>query len=521
MKTPSDDLYRLIQALTPTERALFRKSVARKQVAGDRNYITLFNLAEKKKTGVDEPALIKTLGYEKKKATFSALKNYLYNEIMDMLVRSGDKTSPAMQSLQQIQQLDILAEKGLLDQYMKWWRKVYKDAVKNEHFQLRFMLKEQLHGLKMNFIIKTNHAQLKAMIDEDEEFAEEYNRLQKMKNLYLHIQLYNKQSQIRLRESEMADIQKLFGHPLLEAMPPQSGMHYRYYFNMSMALLNYLTHEYHQAYKILDGLKTDLIKHKTILQINPHLGIEFINVFYLVSFLCRQYEAFFQFLDHPVNQFRHSENHSAFIAAFRANSRLRFYMTNGYYTEAGRHLTETEKNITRHLPHMPLEVKQQLMGSISISHFILGRYPEAFHYNKECMKTFHDNPREDIQRYIYAMSILIAYELNNVRLLLNECDNAYQFFYRKKLMTSFEETLISFFRKISRVHGRKSRREKFAELRTRLDKIRKDPIMGQVFRYFNFYGWAESREMGITYMEYVQQTRRNQPADAEKPRETR
>jgi hypothetical protein len=186
-------------------------------------------------------------------------------------------------------------------------------------------------------------------------------------------------------------------------------------------------------------------------------------------------------------------------------------MTNGYYTEAGKHLAETEKKITPHMEFIPLEVKQQLVGSMSISHFILGNYSEALFYNRECMKTFHDNPREDIQRYTYAMSILIAYELNNARLLLSECDNAYQFFYRKKLMTSFEETLISFFRKISRVQGRKLRREKFTELRTRLGNIRKDPILAQVFRYFNFYGWAESREMGITYMEYVQQNRKNQP----------
>lgn len=510
MKTPSDDLYRLIHALTPAERTLFRKSVSKKQAAGDRNYIALFNLAEKKKEN-GEPAIIKALGYERKKATFSALKNYLYNEIMDVLVRSGDKTSPAMQSLQQIQQLDILAEKGLLDQYMKWWRKAYKDAVKHEHFQLRFMLKEQLHGLKMNFIIKTNHAQLKAMIDEDEEFAEEYNLLQKVKNLYLHIQLYNKQSQIRLRESETTEIQKLFLHPLLNKLPQYAGLHYRYYFNMSLALLCYLTHDYDRSYKILDELKTDLVRHKTIIHQNPHLGIEFINVFYMVSFLCRQYEAFFSFLDHPVNEFKHSENHAAFITAFRANSRLRFYMTNGYYTEAGKHLAETEKEVTRHLNFMPLEVKQQLVGSMCISYFILGNYSEALYYNKECVKTFHDNPREDIQRYVYAISILIAYEMNNTRLLLGECDNAYQFFYRKKLMTSFEETIISFFRKIPRVQGRKNRREKFTELRSRLGEIRKDPILAQVFRYFNFYGWAESREMGITYMEYVQQNRKNQP----------
>jgi hypothetical protein len=507
MKTPSDDLFYLIRSLNRNEILFFKKNARNKQLAPGRNYLQLFQILQKS-TAYDENQLLQQLDYENRRGAFAVLKNYLYSELLDTLVLYHQKNTLTGRSLQQLQQLGVLAEKGLLDQFMKIWRKLYKEALAIEHFQLAFMLKEQLHSLKMNFIIKTNHAQLRRIIEEDNQFADAYNRLQQIKNLYLHIQLYNKQSQIRLTRNEASEIETLFGNELLQSLPAESTFHYRYYYNMSLSLLHYLNHAYDKAFAILEEICSEMALHPAILANNPYLLIEFINVYYLVAFLCREYDRFFEFLEHPVTRLFQSENHKAFLFAIKANSRLRYFMTQGRYQEAAVHLAGVEKEIADYFADMPLEIKQLLMGSMGISYFILGQYDEAYFRTKECMKTFHDNPREDIQRYIYPMGVIIAYEMKNPRLLLNECDNAYQFFYRKKLMTPFEETFIAFFRKMARPLGRREIRERFAAFRAQLETFRQDPVMGQVFRYFNFYGWAESKEMGIAYMQYVQQNRK-------------
>jgi hypothetical protein len=100
---------------------------------------------------------------------------------------------------------------------------------------------------------------------------------------------------------------------------------------------------------------------------------------------------------------------------------------------------------------------------------------------------------------------LIAFEMKNIKLLVYECDNAYQFFKRKKMSSKFEIIFIAFFKKWTRTsYNRKEQKEKFAELRQALEHIKRDPILAQVFRYFNFYGWIHSKELGIGYREYVQ-----------------
>jgi hypothetical protein len=509
MKTPSADLYHLIRSLSRSEKLFFKKNARNKQLTAGRQYLQLFELLSKTRE-FNEELLIREMGYERKKMAYAVLKNYLYNEVMDTLVLYNQKNALVGRSLQQLQQLAILAEKGLLDQFMKIWRRLYKEALSVEHFQLIFMLKEQLYGLKMNFVVKTNHAQLRKIVEEDNAFTDAYNRLQQLKNLYLHIQLYNKQSQMRLTREDTDEIKSLLNHELLNELPANSHFHYRYYHHMSRALLHYLTHNYQEAYRILEQITNELIRQTAILVNHPFLLVEFINVYYLVAFLCKEYDAFFKFIEHPVTRLFQTESHLAFLFACRANSRLRYLMTMGQYDEAALHLEKVEKEIGDYLFSVPLEFRQLLLGSMGISYFILGRYDDAYYRTKECMKTFHDNPREDIQRYIYPMCIVIAYEMKNNRLILNECDNAYQFFHRRKMMTRFEETLIAFFRKIARPIGRKETRERFALFREELELIRKDPVMGQVFRYFNFYGWAESKEQGISYMEYVKESRRQQ-----------
>jgi hypothetical protein len=507
MKLPSNDLFELVKSLTRGEKLFFRKNARnRKNATG--GYLKLFQLLSRA-TAYDEPRLLQQLGYTRNRPAFSVLKNYLYNELMDSLSQFYRQHHPVSHAINQVQLLDVLAEKGLLEQYMKYWRKTFKEAAGSEQFQLMFILNEQLHTLKMNFIIKTNHAELKALISAGEDFSDEYRQLQQLKNFYLQVQLFNKQSQIRLKKQETSVVAALLQNPIIGQLPEGCSFHYRFYFFMCRAVLLYLNHDYPQAYTLLNRLKTDLLKHKHIVVHNPYLDIEFINVFYLVAFLCREYDSFFGFLDQPLHKTLQSDSHRAFLFACRANSYLRWHITNGQYEEATRHLARIEKDIPPHFAAIPLEIKQLLTGSMGISYFILGKYDDAFFRAKECQKTFHDHPREDIQRYIYPLCIVIAYEMKNIRLLLNECDNAYQFFYRKKMATPFEEAFISFFRKIPRVHGRRETLEKFTAFRLQLETFRQDPVMGQVFRYFNFYGWAESKEQGITYMQYVQAQRKN------------
>jgi hypothetical protein len=189
MKTPSTDLFELIKTLTKSEKHYFRKH-AKESVLKDKAYLSLFNALDKCKS-YKENELIRELGYTKKTKAFAVLKNYLYTELINIITSITDIEAHRHDAIHQLQQLNFLANKGLFSQYTKLWNKSYKDAEDKELFQVQFLLRNQMHNLKMNFYLKTSQKELKEIIAQDEAFNNEYESLQRIKNLFRTIQVYN------------------------------------------------------------------------------------------------------------------------------------------------------------------------------------------------------------------------------------------------------------------------------------------------------------------------------------------
>jgi hypothetical protein len=502
MKTPSPDLFELIKALTKSEKTYFKKHVT--TIDKKQHYLQLFNCIDKQKT-YSEADAIKQLGYQKNINAFAVLKNYLYTEIITALTQYHQQHNKEESSILHLQQLHILAEKGLFAQYEKIWKKTYSDAVNRELFELQFMLRTHLYQLKLNFSIKTNHEELQKIIIDDEKFNRDYEDLQKIKNLFLSILLYNKQSQIRILKEEVYQLEQIQKNELLQSLDPNATFHYSYYFNFGHGLIYYLTHQFEKAFSYLEKIRSAILSHQGLILANPYLNSQFITVYYLVSFVCKEFDSFFGYINHPFQAKFDTTQHKALVFAYKANSYLRYYMSNGQYDKAQLHLAKIENEVDSYIAEIPIEIKQLLLGSMGISHFIFDNHNEAYYRTKSCLATIPQNPRQDIQRYIYPLCILIAFEMKNIKLLVYECDNAYQFFKRKKMSSKFEIIFIAFFKKWTRTsYNRKEQKEKFAELRQALEHIKRDPILAQVFRYFNFYGWIHSKELGIGYREYVQ-----------------
>jgi hypothetical protein len=502
MKTASQDLFEFIKSLTKSEKQYYKKHT-KESKEHDKAYLKLFDAIDKSKTYI-ESELIRQLGYTNKPKAFAVLKNYLYHELIKVITSITDTEQHKPDAFNQLQQLNFLANKGLFSQYTKLWNKSYKDAEEKELFQVQFLLRNQMHNLKMHFYLKTSQEELKQLIRQDEAFDDEYEALQRIKNLFRTIQVYNNQSQIRLLDTELADLKALQQNSLLTRIPKFYSFHYYYYFHFSHALTLYLTHDYANAFTHLEKIKNNMLRNQNLVLANPHLNMEFISVYYLVSFLQKQYNSFFAYIKTPFIEKMESKQHKAFIFGYWANSQIRYLISNALYGKAKEHIAKTEQQQDLYFKDMPVEIKQLLLCSLSIANFIIGNYHESFSRIKECTTTFQVFPKQDIQRSIFSLSILVAYELKNKRLLNNECETAYQFFYRKKITSKFEVSLISFFRKMVKSnYGRLEQKEKFKQLREDLEPIKKDPIQAQVFRYFNFYGWVQSKELGLSYMDYV------------------
>jgi hypothetical protein len=507
MKSFSTDLFDLIQSLSKGERSFFTKSSLKRYGNTSAAYVKLF-IAIAASREYDEAALMKKLHY-KDKGAFSVLKNYCYSEILDSLIEYHKTSNRIIESNRNLQELNVLENKGLIGQYLKKWKKAYKSAVLFEEYPYIFTLKEQLQSLKLNYVIKTDEAELESLVAEDAALFSAYSELQQVKNIFLSIQLASKQSQIRSRQ-ELSAVQRLATHPALQLKPDKRSFRFRYYYRMCRGSINYLSHEYDAAFAILNDNKKDLLDNAFIAAASPSMYLDFLQLYYPVCFLCKQHDAFFSFIEHPLREQFSNAEQKATIFAVHSSSLLRYSSSTAQYDKAQQYALGIDKTLPGYAEKIPLDLRRNLSGSLAITFFALEQYDEAYSYCKEAMNLQHHNPQKDVRQFLYLFCILIAYELQTPVLLENEIKNAYHFFYRTKNLKPFERGMISFLKKIMQQLDKSTRRLLFTELQVLLDKFRKDPVSQQVFRYFNFDAWVASKIEGIRYRDFMTRRVREQ-----------
>lgn len=132
--TMSDDLFRLIQSLSQTEKTYFKK-FAQLHVLGEENvYLRLFDAIDAQEK-YNEKLLIEIFSKGKSASQFSVLKNYLYNLILKSLRNYHADATVRAELRQQLQNVTLLFEKGLHRQAEKLLRRCRKTAETCELFR--------------------------------------------------------------------------------------------------------------------------------------------------------------------------------------------------------------------------------------------------------------------------------------------------------------------------------------------------------------------------------------------------
>ncbi|MEZ4690659.1 MAG: hypothetical protein R3A12_10930 [Ignavibacteria bacterium] len=93
MKTPSEDLWKLIHSLNISEKGYFVKFAKRHSPEKENNYIRLFDAINSQTEKYDENEIKLKFKNEKFIKQLTSAKNYLYNMILKSLVSYNDDKS--------------------------------------------------------------------------------------------------------------------------------------------------------------------------------------------------------------------------------------------------------------------------------------------------------------------------------------------------------------------------------------------------------------------------------------------
>jgi len=168
----SDDLFRLIKALSPAEKGYFKKFADRYSFSEkDNNYLKLFELIEAQET-YDEKLLVK----EKFINQLPRQKNYLQNLILKSIQMYDSESNVTVELENSIQQVRALIRRGQYDLAAKVLQKAKKEALAEECFP------EALKLVKFENYLNKRSGMDKDFETEKLNYAERYSLYEKEKN---------------------------------------------------------------------------------------------------------------------------------------------------------------------------------------------------------------------------------------------------------------------------------------------------------------------------------------------------
>ena len=218
-KNNSDQLFRLIKALTPAEKRYFKIFVTKGSSASDAKFIKLFNLIDKQ-VDYDE---IKILSQEKslKASQLSNMKAHLYKQILQSLINYNPDDDVEIKIREILNHTNILYNKALYEQCWKMLEKGRQLAEANDKQRQLFAIIEFEKRLLTKLIRTDIKEQVLDLVKESESQQKKLQNINIFQNL--SIRLYSFYLQLGfIRNSDDFEIVNRFLYSSLPAFKEEN-----------------------------------------------------------------------------------------------------------------------------------------------------------------------------------------------------------------------------------------------------------------------------------------------------------
>jgi hypothetical protein len=501
----STDIIQFIKGLSSSEKSYYIKMAKRHSEQNSSLHLKLFRLIDESKNPNDD-SIFKSLGIDNK-IHFSGLKNYLYKDILNTIVFKEKNNSVDTQLYFLQEQIRMLHEKGLVFLAGKLCVKAIALAEKFEKYDV---LTELLH-LQNRVLEFRNYKMFKRNAESAFSVLEETLEAQKLyvqnKLIYEKVHLIVSHSWLPISPEELVEIKN--AKSLLKKWNPgkcKNPLICLLYFN-TLAICQYMLHENALCADTCEKMYRLWNSNKHLINENAALFIDSFNtncyndfIFKNIPDTVKDANAFKQLKEgHLKNEFytKHFE-----IILF--NTDLKVYLKTARYREV-KTLIERDAQTIISFSSQILSPAEQLsiLSSVCISYFILEQWADSEKLLNVIKLQNQYVKREDILYFSLLFHLLILYEQKELFRLDCAMEAAYHFLYSRKKNRPFERKLMLLLKRLPATFSRKNNKKLITRFLAQLETLKNDPETNLYFLYFNYYGWLESKIMGISYKDYV------------------
>ncbi|MEM7101973.1 MAG: hypothetical protein AAF502_02505 [Bacteroidota bacterium] len=499
----SDDLFQLIESLTPAEKGYFKKYAYKGKTAKDNTYLKLFDVIDKLEA-YDEAAITKKMRKVKGFKNLSEAKYYLSRLVMASLLEYSRGTSVDSKLFQMLEELAILYRKGLYQRAFKTLKKAKKMAEDHEKFTVHMSLQrweEELLHVSGDFSGWREY--IGSGFEKEWELIEKWTDYRQLREVCIRFfSLIRFRSNIR-DEDYLKEVEALINDPKMaeESLPLSvKAKAQRFYI-----LLKYyrLTGEQEKSYEVRQAHVDLLESHPEMLRENAMSYLRVINNLMGIQLEMERYEEAFRVL-RKLDALKFSDLQER-AKRFLVSTESRLIIV----VNLGAHNTyDIQPIIEDYFTYLPLipDIEQLIISfDFSLIYFMKGDYDEALNWLEKANELEKTGYLEDIICISKILILISHLELGNYMILESIQASTYRYLLKRKGAYRLENLFLSFIKKIMNKPNREAYQKELIKFKSQVDELSKDTFEKGMFDHFDLDAWLDSKIVGVPMCQIVQE----------------
>lgn len=497
-KTTSNAIHELIQSLTKSEKRYFKVISSRHTIGEENNYIKLFDFIENLDE-YNEEQLFEHFKGENFLNKFSITKKRLYESIMKALSSYHANSSIDAQIHRLIHSAEILFKKSLYQHTKRQLHSAEKLAKKNDRFGILIEISNlQKKIIETEGYTKISEKDLNKIKIQDQEHH--------TKLLY-YAELWNIKSKLFIalnKKGKVRSDQELETYKLLiDELQETSNKKARSFDSEYLYL--HINSAYYFAINKLEKSLEYLSKNIALLNANtnrikqePNIYFSSLtNAIYIQSKLGNYREALILLKDlksFPTD-FKINMNQDLEIKLFSSTMsiELTLLVHKGKFKDA----LKLEQNILdgfiKYGDNIAPLRKAYLSFKLSVTHFGLADYTASLKWINTILNNHNVDSKEDLLAFAQILNVMIHLEMQHEDLLPYAIKSTQRFLRSRNRTYQFESLFLKYMNKISKRENPFEKDEILKEILEKIQILKSDKFEAEVFDYFDFESWIESK----------------------------
>ena len=491
---PSSELFELIKTLTKSEKRFFKLQSSLQ--SGDKNYVRLFDVIDGMEA-YDEDVVKRTFKGEKFINHLPSEKNHLYKIILKALRGYYSETSVASGLKQDIKNIEILYNKGLFGECIKFIERAKKLASHHEKFYYLFELISWEKTLLEESYENGDFGDLDGLIREEQEVLDKIQNLTSYHVLYSKVNYVFRSGGYSRTDENNQIISEIGENPLI--IGKNTALSQR------AATICYYTQGFCHVAKGEHGTALEkYLKVKQILDNYPHLRTD----------LAKRYIRTISQIIHCYLEQREFEIAEKFITELRELSELegfdtpdtmsrarnervlcslKNYIYSARFSEGVIAMGNEADVLLSAENESSKEMAVRMYYYMAYLHFGAGMHSKALHWLNKVINDNENDLRQDLYGYARLFNIAVHYELGNTDLLEYTIKSTLRYLQKRMRDFEVEKLILDQFKKLIRVRSSAEKRIHLTQFKEKLESLSGHDDCKVLSRYFDFSAWIDSQ----------------------------